>query len=338
VIFSANGSDHRGAQIDRVVETFKKPCRANTGEHFESRFDVELNDRDYHESSTSHWPRRSNTDKRVNSNHVSYGHPTSSNHGPYSTNITNKFDPQVDSDLDHGESTTGLSDHGPHSTNIVDGFNPRYGSGQDHHDTHTGHRSAKYGPHSTSPANKLDTRYDFEQDHHSTLTGHRPTNYRPHSTNIANKLDLRFDSGQDYGSAGIYNADYPALKLVYKSSTVNNFDPHVNSEFGKCILQDCHLPCASFSRACRCSPSQILTSVQGYFQGAAPSRQTPRLERHESEPMPYFTSAYEDIQFRPPGPLTPRPYRSSEEEAEKQLQCEDDRWLSNRDTQYEQQQ
>jgi hypothetical protein len=54
--------------------------------------------------------------------------------------------------------------------------------------------------------------------------------------------------------------------------------------------------------------------------------------------MPYFTSAYEDIQFRPPGPLTPRPYRSSKEEAEKRLQCEDGRWLSNRDTQYERQQ
>jgi hypothetical protein len=248
VIFSANGSDHRGAQTDRAAETFKKPRRTNTGEHFEFRFDVELNDRDYHESSTSHWPRRSNTDKRVNSNHVSYGHPTSSNHGPYSTNIANKFDPQVDSDLDNRGLATGLLYHGPHSTDIADRLDPRYASGQDHHDTHTGHGSAKYGTHSTIPANKLDPRYNSEQDHHSSSTGHGPTNYGPHSTNIANKFDPRFDSGQDYGSAEIYNADYPAPKLVYKSSTVNNFDPHVNSEFGKCTLQNRHLPCASCSR------------------------------------------------------------------------------------------
>jgi len=324
VIFPANSSDYYSAQTDRVAEIFKKHRRANTGEHFESRFDVELNDRDYHKSSTSHWPRRLNTDKRVSSDHVSYGHPMSSNHGPHSTNIANKLDPQVDSDLDHGESMTGLSDHEPHSTDIVDGFDPRYASGQDHHDTHTEHGSAKYGPHSTSPANKSDPRYDSEQDHHSTSTGHGPTNCGPHSTNIANKLDPRFDSGQDYGSAEIYNADYPAPKLVYKSSTVNNFDPHINSAFGKCTFAEPSPPmCLFLSRTCCCSPSQILKSVQGYFQVAAPSRQTPRLERHESEPMPYFTSAYEDIQFRPPGPLTPRPYRSSEEEAGERLQCED---------------
>lgn len=83
---------------------------------------------------------------------------------------------------------------------------------------------------------------------------------------------------------------------------------------------------------------KYLYQLQGYFQGAASSRQTPRLERHESEPMPYFTCAYEDIEFRPPGPLTPRPPQSREEEAEKPLQFEGGRWLSNRDTQYERQQ
>ena len=208
MFLSANSSDHHGAQTDGDTDILKKPRRANIEEHLESRFDVELNDRGYHESSTSHWPRRSNTDSRVNSGLVSCDQSTSSSYESHSTDIANKSDPPVDSYLDHCGSATGPSNLGSHSTNTADKLDLRYVSDQSHHGTYTGHRSIKYE--------------------------HRPTNYGPHSTNIVKKLDPRFDSGQDYSDSGSHDADYPALKLLYKSSTLNNLDPRVDSESGKC--------------------------------------------------------------------------------------------------------
>jgi hypothetical protein len=233
-VLSANNLDHRGAQTDGVTEIFKKPRRANSEGYLEPRFDVELNDRNYYQVSTSHWPHRSNTDRRVNSDLVSYDQPTSSSYRPHATNIANKFDPRIDSDLDHRGSVTGSSDYGPCSTNIIDKLDLRYASNQDHHCTYTGRESTKYGPHSTSLANKLDPRYDSDQDHRSTLTGRGPTDYEPHSTNIANELGPRFDSSQDSGGAGSYDADYTTPNPVHRSSSLINLDPRVNFELGKC--------------------------------------------------------------------------------------------------------
>ncbi|KFA76791.1 hypothetical protein S40288_09156, partial [Stachybotrys chartarum IBT 40288] len=163
----------------------------------------------------------------------STGH--SANVGPHSSNMANKADPRVDSDLDgnrglgsntygttgthgsgltgsHGTTGTGLT--GSHGTTGTTG----YGS--------TGHSNTT-APHSSNIANKLDPRVDntygstgthgttgtgLTGSHGTTgttgygSTGHS-TNVGPHSSNMANKVDPRVDSNLD-GNRGLGSNTY----------------------------------------------------------------------------------------------------------------------------------
>ncbi|KAI4241592.1 MAG: hypothetical protein LQ352_007411 [Teloschistes flavicans] len=156
-----------------------------------------------------------------------YGsHGTSSTTaGPHSSNLGNKADPRVDSDLDgnrHGHGTTGSGLTGSHNTST----------------TGTGYGSSNTGPHSSSLANKADPRVDSDLDgrrgietsgtsggygsgltgshntgttssgltgSHNTSTtgtGYGSSNTGPHSSSLANKADPRVDSDLD-GRRGV---------------------------------------------------------------------------------------------------------------------------------------
>jgi len=199
---------------------------------------------------------------------------TSGTAGPHSSNVANKADPRVDSDLDgsrnagaaqygagahHNTGTTGTGltgQHdtaGPHSSNLANKADPRvdsdldgsrnagasqYGTGAQHTGTtgtgFTGsntagtlgtHGSSTTGPHSSNLANKLDPRVDSDQDgsrnagaaqygagahqthgttgsgltgsHGTTTGGYGSTNAGPHDSNLLNKADPRVDSDRD---------------------------------------------------------------------------------------------------------------------------------------------
>ena len=141
----------------------------------------------------------------------------STNAGPHSSNLLNKADPRVDSDLDGGRhaglnQTTGT--HGTHGTHTTTGT----GIGG------TTAGSTNAGPHSSNILNKADPRVDSDLDggRHAGLnqtthptTGHPSTtgatapgagvgnttsgstNAGPHKSNLLNKLDPRVDSDLD---------------------------------------------------------------------------------------------------------------------------------------------
>jgi hypothetical protein len=163
----------------------------------------------------------------------------STNAGPHSSNLANKADPLVDSDLDGsrnmgargtghtGGLTGGHNTHSTGTTGLTGGHNT-HGTGA----THTG-SSTTAGPHSSNLANKVDPRVDSDLDgsrnmgardttHSSGLTGGHTggltgghnthstgtgafgsshtggsTNAGPHSSNLANKADPRVDSDLD---------------------------------------------------------------------------------------------------------------------------------------------
>jgi hypothetical protein len=159
----------------------------------------------------------------------------STNAGPHSSNLANKADPRVDSDLDRGHNaglhsgthTTGTGLTGSHGTTGVSGTHGTHttGTGLGSHNTSTNH-----GPHDSNAANKLDPRFDSDRDGraagtygstgvsgtHGTHTGTgltgshgthttgtglgshgTSTNAGPHDSNIANKADPRVDSDLD---------------------------------------------------------------------------------------------------------------------------------------------
>lgn len=107
---------------------------------------------------------------------------TSTTAGPHDSNVANKLDPRVDSDLD-GSRNAGVR-----------------------RDGNMGHNTA--GPHQSNVANKMDPRVDSDLDgsrnagmkggvNAPTSSTHGSTNAGPHSSNAANKLDPRVDSDRD---------------------------------------------------------------------------------------------------------------------------------------------
>jgi len=148
--------------------------------------------------------------------------------GPHSSNLANKADPRVDSDLD-GSRNAGAATYGAGAHNTGNSYgNP--GSGL----TGSNTGSTNAGPHSSNLVNKVDPRVDSDLDGsrnagaatygagaHNTgnsygntgagLTGSNTgsTNAGPHSSNLANKLDPRVDSDND-GSRNAGAASYGA--------------------------------------------------------------------------------------------------------------------------------
>ena len=113
-----------------------------------------------------------------------YDTTRSSNYGPHDSNLANKADPRVDSDLDSRHtSTTGPAATGAaygstgnaygSTGNAYGSTGNAYGSTGNTYDTT---RSSNYGPHDSNAANKMDPRVDSDLDgrntHHSTSSGH----------------------------------------------------------------------------------------------------------------------------------------------------------------------
>ncbi|CAF9938892.1 MAG: hypothetical protein HETSPECPRED_001412 [Heterodermia speciosa] len=111
----------------------------------------------------------------------SRGGSSSTTAGPHSSNLLNKADPRVDSDLSGQRGTSNI------------------GQGSDF----TGSTSTTAGPHSSNLANKADPSVDSDLSRQrdsstigqgSGLTGSTSTSAGPHSSNLVNKADPRVDS------------------------------------------------------------------------------------------------------------------------------------------------
>ncbi|PQE08402.1 cell surface protein [Rutstroemia sp. NJR-2017a BBW] len=214
------------------------------------------------------------------------GHHTgSTTAGPHSSNLANKADPRVDSDLSKSQ-----GHHYGRDAAVAGGLGAAgasaYGAG--HHDNTTA------GPHSSNLGNKADPRVDSDlsrsQDHHygrdaalaggvgaaglgaheaghsthqnpntlsSGTTGYGNTTAGPHSSNLANKADPRVDSDRSkdhhYGrdaavAGGVGAAGYEANKHLghndstthsnttagpHDSNLANKADPRVDSDRSK---------------------------------------------------------------------------------------------------------
>ncbi|KAL9045808.1 MAG: hypothetical protein Q9214_001215 [Letrouitia sp. 1 TL-2023] len=128
--------------------------------------------------------------------------PRSSNAGPHASNLANKADPRIDSDLDSSRNTTGVTTTG---TSVTE--SGMTGSGS----TSAGHHSGikgKFedlvhgGPHHTETANRLDPHVSGGGVgsgglEHASVTGQGSATAGPHSSNLANKADPRIDSNLD---------------------------------------------------------------------------------------------------------------------------------------------
>lgn len=177
-----------------------------------------------------------------------YGNPDSqSTAGPHSSNMANKVDPRVDSDLDNSRTmgrdqtyNTGTTGSGYGSgTGAGMGAVGGMGSTGTHTGSHGmgssgmhGTHGTGSGPHQSNVANKLDPRVDSDRDGSTTMgrdtygtqqsTGHgalggggirsgNTQNAGPHQSNMANKLDPRVDSDRDgSATAGRQGAGYGA--------------------------------------------------------------------------------------------------------------------------------
>ncbi|KAL4808048.1 hypothetical protein BDV18DRAFT_134166 [Aspergillus unguis] len=162
-------------------------------------------------------------DAHFNSN-PSATHSTSTNAGPHSSNLMNKADPRVDSDMDArskyapGTTSTGntytstTGNAGPHSSNLANKADPRVDSDMDARSkyapgtTSTGNTytatSGNAGPHTSNMGNKVDPRVDSDMDNRSkyapgTTTAPGTSNAGPHGSNMMNKADPRVDSDMD---------------------------------------------------------------------------------------------------------------------------------------------
>jgi len=144
----------------------------------------------------------------------------STNAGPHSSNIANKLDPRVDSDLDGSRTANQYGSNQGYGT--TGSSNSGYGQSG-----YTG-GSTNTGPHSSNIANKLDPRVDSDADGsrnfgaaqhgpgatHNAATGPARDTAGPHASNTLNKLDPRVDSDADgsrnfgaaqHGAGGQYN-------------------------------------------------------------------------------------------------------------------------------------
>ncbi|KAF4546655.1 Period circadian protein [Lasiodiplodia theobromae] len=140
-----------------------------------------------------------------------YGNPQSTNAGPHGSNIANKADPRVDSDLDshrntgagYGSTTSG------YGNTTGTGYGNTTGTGYGNASSTTGStqyddpRSSNHGPHSSNIANKVDPRVDSDFDNRARTGNQTGAAAGPHSSNLANKADPRVDSDRDHrrGSA-----------------------------------------------------------------------------------------------------------------------------------------
>ncbi|CAD6439819.1 7eab8180-50c8-4b7c-9188-b8c7d34415db [Sclerotinia trifoliorum] len=194
------------------------------------------------------------------------GHGHHTNAGPHSSNLANKADPRVDSDLSKQQ-----NHHYGRDAAVAAGVGGAAYEANKHH-----HNSANTttGPHSSKLENKVDPRVDSDlskqNNHHygrdTTVAGglggaayeankhhHNSANTTtgPHSSNLENKVDPRVDSdpsnehNHHYGrdttvAGGLGGAAYEANKHHHNSANTttgphssnleNKVDPRVNSD------------------------------------------------------------------------------------------------------------
>jgi len=141
---------------------------------------------------------------------------TSTNAGPHNSNLANKVDPRVDSDLD-GSRNLGTRGTGTTGTGAYSGTHAGNTAGR-----HTGttggiSNSTNAGPHDSNLANKMDPRVDSDLDstgnrhganthggilgssgtHATPGSGTAQNTAGPHNSDLANKLDPRVDADLD---------------------------------------------------------------------------------------------------------------------------------------------
>ncbi|TLS25722.1 hypothetical protein PpBr36_07944 [Pyricularia pennisetigena] len=170
----------------------------------------------------------------------------SSNAGPHSSNMMNKADPRVDSDLDHraangayngtagnnynprggsmlldGTTSTqglGSTNQGPHNSNMLNKADPRVDSDVDHRATNnygsntTGYGSSMLGNGSSMTGNGSNTTGYGSNSRGGMLDGTTgtqglgSTNQGPHNSNMLNKADPRVDSDVDHRATNNYGS------------------------------------------------------------------------------------------------------------------------------------
>jgi len=151
------------------------------------------------------------------------GYSSSTNAGPHDSNVANKLDPRVDSDMD-GSRNLGLAKHGAGAT----------------HNASTGPAYNTAGPHTSDIANKVDPRVDSDADGSRNLgaasygpggaaaSGPASGSAGPHGSNLANKLDPRVDSDAD-GSRNLGAASYGPGGA---QNTTGNYGANTGGTFG----------------------------------------------------------------------------------------------------------
>ncbi|EGR47717.1 uncharacterized protein TRIREDRAFT_49366 [Trichoderma reesei QM6a] len=191
--------------------------------------------------------------------------PASNTAGMHSSNLANKADPRVDSDLDASRNM-GMKSHGAtHDTTTTGttGTSGTTGYGTGSHSTQTA------GMHSSNLANKADPRVDSDLDgsrnmgmkshgatHGTTTTGsstgtsgttgfgsgsNATRTAGMHSSDMANKLDPRVDSDLDgsrnmgmkshgFGNDPQTTGPAPNTAGPHKSDMMNKVDPRVDSD------------------------------------------------------------------------------------------------------------
>jgi hypothetical protein len=149
----------------------------------------------------------------ITGTHTTTGNSTTA--GPHSSNLANKLDPRVDSDLDGSRNLGASSNHGT--------------TGGAYTGTHTGNTlgnhtgttggissSTNAGPHNSNLANKVDPLVDSDLDgrgnrhgashtgvfgasgsHATAGSGTAQNTAGPHDSDLANKLDPRVDADRD---------------------------------------------------------------------------------------------------------------------------------------------
>jgi hypothetical protein len=144
--------------------------------------------------------------------------------GPHSSNLANKMDPRVDSDLD-GSRNMGATGMGTGTTAGTTGYGHTGNTSTMGSGNYNDPRSTNAGPHSSNMANKMDPRVDSDRDASRNMgatsygtgptgtTGHTGTTGTTHAT-------------------GHHHAPGPAANTAgpHKSDMLNKLDPRVDSD------------------------------------------------------------------------------------------------------------
>jgi len=169
-----------------------------------------------HSSHTTGSGLTGNTHSTHNTGSGLTGNTGSTNAGPHNSNMANKLDPRVDSDLDSSRHT------GTHSTGTGIGSSGLSGTHAGNNSgTHTGttgglSSSTNAGPHNSNAMNKVDPRVDSDLDgrgnrhgastggilgasgsHATAGSGTAQNTAGPHNSDMMNKMDPRVDSDRD---------------------------------------------------------------------------------------------------------------------------------------------